>query len=294
MKNLYICNTSSDSISIIDLKEFKEKKKILLKCGAYDRIGPHGIYVYDNKIFTANNYNNSISIIDINNNFNIENYFIGVHCNDIKLLNDKVYVACGDSNNLIVFNINTKTLLRSLPCGNLPHSIDINKKKYIMVISNVNNDSITLVDCIEDKIVKKINVGTYPTKALFSLNHNYIFVCESNIGLDCKGSLSIISLNNFKIITRVSLGYSPVDMCIDENYCFVSNFGEGTISIIDINNFKQVDLIKVGGMPRGILKFNNNLYVCDNYNSLLIKINIKTKNKNTISIGSEPTGMFLY
>jgi DNA-binding beta-propeller fold protein YncE len=65
------------------------------------------------------------------------------------------------------------------------------------------------------------------------------------------------------------------------------------VSVLDINNYKEVKKIKVGGMPRGILEDERYLYVGDNYNNLLFRIDKITENKKAISIGGEPTGMAL-
>lgn len=293
LKYLYVCNTSSDSISKVDIETFREIDKICLKKDNFNRIGPHGICIYKNLILTANNYSNDISIIDINKTSNIQNYSIGMNCNDVKVVNDISYVICGDSNTLASFNLNTKVLEGQIKCGNLPHSMYLEKKRNLMVISNINDDTITLVDCKKHEILKNIKVGAYPTKAIFSPNGDYIFVCESNIGLNCRGCLSIISLKNFEILNRVKLGNAPVDMYCDARFCYISNFGDGSISILDMNNAKEVKVIKVGGMPRGILKVGKKLYVGDNYNNLLMEIDMITENKKVISIGGEPTAMAL-
>jgi YVTN family beta-propeller protein len=92
---------------------------------------------------------------------------------------------------------------------------------------------------------------------------------------------------------KIPVGNSPVDMYFNERLCYVSNFGEGTVSIVDINNYKEIKKIEVGGMPRGILEDEKYLYVGDNYNNLLIRIDKATENKKAIAIGGEPTGMAL-
>ncbi|WP_138203145.1 YncE family protein [Haloimpatiens lingqiaonensis] len=292
MKYLYVCNTSSDSISKVDLDTFTEADKILLK-NDFKRVGPHGICICNNCIFTANNYTNGISIVDINNKRNIENYTIGMHCNDVRIFKDTAYVICGNSNILAAFNLKEKKIETQIPCGSLPHSMHIDKIRNIMVIANMNDDSITMVDCKDNKVIKNIRVGAYPTKAIFSPNGDYIYVCESNLGLNSKGSIAIISLKNFQILNRVKVGNSPVDMFLDTKFCYVSNFGDGSVSIVDMANAKEIKVIRVGGMPRGIMRLKNYLYVGDNYNDLLMKINVASESKKVISIGGEPTGMTL-
>lgn len=294
MNYIYICNTSSDSISKVDLNSFKIENKIYLKSKEFvDKVGPHGICIDKKKLITANNYNNSISIVDINKNLQEESYYIGARCADIVTFENKAYIICSDSNVLIVFDLKLKKILEQIPCGNLPHSICLNSNKKLLLVSNMQNDTITLIDCIDTSNVKNIRVGSYPTKAVFTLDGEHIIVCESNLGSEFKGSISILSLKNFKIINRIVAGNSPLDIYCSSRYCFVSNFGDGTISVIDINNYKEIDKIIVGGMPANLLKYDKNLYIGDNYNDILIRLNIENKYKEFIPIGNEPTGMVM-
>ena len=146
MRNLYVCSTSSDCISKVNLDLFIEEEKIYLDNQNLKRIGPHGIYVYRNKILTANSYDNSISIVNTYN-YEIESYFIGMHCNDLSVYDNKAYVICGDSDDIIVFDLEKKNIVEAIPCGNSPHSIYICKKKDLIIVANMNSDSITLIDC---------------------------------------------------------------------------------------------------------------------------------------------------
>jgi YVTN family beta-propeller protein len=292
LRKLYVCNTSSDCISKVDLDSYIEEEKIYLDSENLKRIGPHGIYVHENKIITANSYDNSISLVDMDS-YETESYFTGMHCNDLSVYDNRVYVLCGDSDDILVFDLDKKHIVEAIPCGNLPHSIYICKKRNLIIVANMNSDSITIIDGAENGNIKSIRVGSYPTKAVITADGNYIIVCESNIGMDSKGSISIISLKNFNVLYKIPVGNSPVDMYFNERFCYVSNFGEGTVSIVDINNYKEIKKIEVGGMPRGILEDEKYLYVGDNYNNLLIRVDKTTENKKAIAIGGEPTGMAL-
>jgi hypothetical protein len=46
-------------------------------------------------------------------------------------------------------------------------------------------------------------------------------------------------------------------------------------------------------MPSRILKYRNELYIGDNYNNILIKLNVENGLKQFIPIGAEPTGMII-
>lgn len=291
---LYVCNTSSDCVSKVNLNNFTEEKRTLLNTKSMNgRVGPHGVCEYNNRLIIANSYSDSISILNISKEVEEDNYYVGIHCNDVVVFENNAYIICADLNSLVVFDLISKKIVEEIPCGSLPHSICLNKEKKLLLVSNMDDDSITLIDCVNTENIKSIRVGAYPTKALFTVDRQYCLVCESNIGSDYKGSISVMSLKNYKVINRITVGNSPIDMYCNESFGFVSNFGDGTISIIDINHYREDKKIIVGGMPRGIIKCGKNIYVGDNYNNLLIKVNIEDENKKYIPIGGEPTGMIL-
>lgn len=291
MSKLYVCNTYSDNISVVDVDKFKEDRKIFFTSPTLEKKGPHSICEYKDKLLVANMYSNTISIFDREKEKELQSYFIGMHCNDMVVWKNKVYAICGDSNYVVVFNLETNEIEEQIPCGDFPQSIEINRQKKIILISNFQSDSITLMDLEDSKNIKEIKVGSYPTKAVFTVNGEHIIVCESNMGGDIKGNLSIISVKGLKLFNKILVGKYPVDMYINASYGFISNFGDGTVSVVDINNYKEVKKINVGGMPTGIIKLGDNIYVGDNYNNLLIKANLLEESKKVISIGGEPTGM---
>lgn len=291
---LYVCNTSSDYISKIDITQFKEEHKIELNKNKEDKVGPHDICIYNDKLLSANSYSNSLSIIDINSNKEITNFFIGMYCNGVDVFEDKAYVTCGELNSIIVFNLIKNKIIEKIPCGSSPHSIAVNRDKKLIAVANMHSDSITLLDCNDRSNIINIKVSSYPAKAVFTPMGDKLLVCESCMGIGKSGTLSMIDLKTMDTVWRIKLGNSPVDMYCEENTCYVSNFGDGTVSIVDIYKAKEIKRIKLGGMPRGILKIGENLYIGDNYNNLLIELNLKKETKKAISIGGEPTGMTIF
>jgi DNA-binding beta-propeller fold protein YncE len=291
---LYVCNTSSDNISKVNLAIFKEECKIPLNMDKNGRVGPHDICIYDDKLLTANSFSNSLSIIDTNEEKEVGSYFIGMHCNGVKVFNDNAYVICGELNSLIVFNLKKNKIVEVIPCGSFPHSISINDENALMAISNMHSDSVTLVSCKDKGIYSDIKVSCYPTKAVFTPDGRYLLVCESRMGVCAIGTVSFIDCKTLRLVHRVKVGNSPVDIFTDNDTGYISNFGDGTVSVVDIEGGKEVKRLIIGGMPRGIVKYGKFLYVGDNYNNLLIQVDLQGENKKVISIGSEPTGMTLF
>ena len=287
-----MCNTTCDSINKIDIDNFVLEDTISLKGVNRGKIGPHGLCLHGHLLFTSNCYDDSISIVNLQTG-SVESLYLGSNCRDICVLGNHAYIICGDSNYVVTFDINSKEIIELIPCGNSPHSIDCSNVNNEIVVANINSDSITLFDALYGSNVYDIPVGAYPTKAIMTLDGAFILVCESNMGFSGKGCVSMVSTKTHKVVHRIPVGNCPFDMCCDEKYCYVSNYGDGSVSILDLFNHDEVKRIRVGGMPRGILSNNKHIYVGDSYNNLIIKIHKETENKKIIPIYGEPTGMIL-
>ncbi len=293
MRYLYICNTTEDCIDKISVEKFILESAIDLVGVNRNKIGPHGLCTQGDLLFTSNCFDGSVSVVNLEN-FKSNSFYLGRNCRDICSLGNHLYIVCGDSNNVVIFDLEKKEIIELIPCGDSPHSIDCSNHTNEIVVANNGDDTITIFDSLYGGDIKNIKVGPAPTKALFTLNGDYILVCESNAGSSDKGCVSVISSKNHRVIHRLSVGNCPFDMYCDEKYCYVSNYGDGSISILDIINFKNIKNIRTGGMPRGIACDEEYIYVGDSYNDLLIRINKKnTQERLIIPLKGQPTGMII-
>ena len=290
MDSIIVCNTASNSLSMLSL-ENDSVYNIPLSSNNILR-GPHGIEIYKNKILTANNYDSSISIIDLDEKKEIENYFIGAHPNDIKTYKNKGYILCGEINSLVVFDMKEKNTIFQMNTDENPHSIIIDNNG-IGYLCSLQGNSLEILDCNSNIIIKRILGFNYPIKVIVSKNLENLFVVESCLGEEKEGYINILSKKDFSNLLKIKVGKSPVDIWEDNNRLYVSNFEDGTISIINLNLGKEVKKIYIGGMPRGIVKYKKNIFVGDYGNQRILKIDLENKKTKTIAVGKEPNAMIL-
>lgn len=291
MSYIVVCNTGSDSLNKINTENFNSQSIVL--SADESPYGPHGLSLYKDKILVANNYNNSISLIDYKNFKEEGNIYIGAHPNDIVAHNDLAYVSCGESNSLIIYDLINERVDFEIPTGRFPHNIVLEEERNLLFVSNMEDESISVIDYINSKEIKRIKVENTPMKISISKNNKYLYVCISNLGYDKNGSIGIIELNSLELIRKVNVGLSPVDLFEDDNYIYVSNLCDGSISIVNLNELKEERKIIVGGMPRGIVKIKENIFVGDYLNGKLNIIGIDDKKIKVIPLGKEPNAMTL-
>ncbi len=291
MSYIVVCNTGSDSLNKINTENLNNQSIIL--SADESPFGPHGLSLYEDKILVANNYNNSISLIDYKNFKEENNLYIGAHPNDIVAHDGIAYVSCGESNSLIIYDLINERVNFEVPTGRFPHNIALEEEKNLIFISNMGEESISVIDYINNKEIKRIKVENTPTKISISKNRKYLYVCISYLGYDKKGSIGIIELKTLELIGKIQVGLSPVDFFEDDDYIYVSNLCDGSISIVNLKKLKEENKIIIGGMPRGIIKVKENIFVGDYLNGKLNVIGMENKQIKVIPLGKEPNAMTL-
>ena len=256
-------------------------------------VGPHGIRVYSDTVITANSYNDSVSFFYGENLIESKEISIGPKPNDLLMHEHKIYVVCGESNSMVIYDLKEDKSIGQIATESWPHSLDMDLNTNLLFVSNLESDSIIVISMDNYDIIETIQAPEYPTKVRVSNDGKKIYICCSYLGKDKRGYIDILNIGNFQRIARVMVGYSPIDMIEDTENIYVSNFTDGTISVIDKATYKVEKVIYVGGMPKGILKYGSVLYVADYLKSKLILIE-DDKIIKVIAIESEPNAMTLF
>ena len=207
---------------------------------------------------------------------------------------NRMYVVCGDLNSLITYNIEKNQLEFEVPTGIFPHNVQILYEKKLAFVCNMGEDNISVIDCIGNRELTRIQVGHIPIKSIISKNRKYLYVAVSKLGHNTKGEIVIVSLINLEILERIDVGFAPVDLYEDEDYLYVSNFCDEYISIINLKTLTEENKYEINGMPRGIVKYNDILYVGDYLNGTLNIVDLKSDKKKVITIGKEPNAMTIF
>lgn len=288
MSSIILCNTGSDSLSKISLNDYGVKRVTFTLCDK--PIGPHGIKVYGEKIITANTYNDSVSFFNSETLIEEKNFKVGPKPNDVAVINNKLYTVCGESNAVVVHDIIDEKVICEICTGSWPHNIEFFSEEKLIMVSNLEGNSVTVISIENYDVIKTISTPEYPTKLKVSDDKEMLYVCESYLGNEKDGYLDIFSLKDFSRIKRIRLGSSPIDLCEDSKNIYISNFTDGSISIVDKAILKVKNTLYVGGMPKGILTYLDNLYVADYLKGRLIVIE-NYKMKKVIAIEAEPNAM---
>lgn len=292
INNIYVCNTVDDCIKKLNIDNFK-LDTLQLKLFEKKSVRPISIDIREDKCIVVNNFDGTISNIDIKSFTECNRQYICPSPRDVKIYEEYAYICSDEANSIIIYNIMKNSIEMQLKTGIAPNSIVLCEDTKMLFCSNLLEDTISIIDLNNNGVLGEIKVGRYPIKVKLSGDKKFIYVCESNFDEDSKGYISIYSLNNFNLEKRITTGKTPIDMYEDKGLLYVADFEGGSINLINIREGKEEGRLFLGGMPNGVLKHEEKIYVTDYFNGNLYQIDEKFEKIKIIAIGNEPNAMIV-
>ncbi len=243
---LYVANSSSDTVSVINIKT----NKVITTITGFDQpntitINPAGTKAY----VTNSRYGgaNTVSIIDLN------------------------------AKNITTYN----TIIATIAGFNGPSGMAITsdgKFGYVINFGNPNNvvqagNTVNYVNLTTNAIVgPAITVGLYPSAIALAPNNAYAYVTNFSAPSVSTGSVSVIDTNTahtttFNTVLKTISGFfGPMSIAVTANGAlgYVTNYGNNpnatsgtTVSVINLNNasstaYTIINTITVGPQPLAI------------------------------------------
>jgi YVTN family beta-propeller protein len=135
------------------------------------------------------------------------------------------------TNSLIAISSTTNSIVDNISLGStgLPWNIIYDRVNRNLYLTNLNANSVTVINGTNDKIVTTIPVGQSPNDLAVDtaqgLNYGNVFV--TNYASD---SISVISRTTNAVLTNISVP-TPKGIVVDQNSSnlLVANYGAGTV-----------------------------------------------------------------
>lgn len=253
---LYIVNKLSSSITVFDLFKGKELKELSIK------IAPNEIIALDNKkkvvvtnYGTHNIVGKSISIINTESNTVEKTIALEESLRPHGIVafpkTNKVGIVTNEGNDLVVVDLETGNVEKKIATQQIvSHLIVLHPNKSIAYVTNINSGSISVIDLIENKVIKIIPCSKGTEGIVITPDGAEIWVTNT-----IENSISIINTDTYKITATLLTGKEPLRLkfSIDGKHCLVTNSNEGSISVYDRYLKKQLKEIHIPG-KRGLIE----------------------------------------
>jgi len=145
------------------------------------------------------------------------------------------------------------TLLIALPlAGCRPHDFPQYPPNYreYAYITNGASDTVTVLDVVNVRVDRELQVGHDPVALAASPSRNEIYVVNAG-PQDGSGSVSVIDAEHNAVVATILLHRQPVSIDLDSagNRALVANSGSNTVSIVDLKTRREIVQIGAGEEP---------------------------------------------
>lgn len=142
--------------------------------------------------------------------------------------------------------------------GREPAHVIIDPQGRLAYASNAEDNTLSVVDMVQRKIVSEIKTGDSPHGLRMSPDGREIYVANTG-----DNSVSVIDVATAKEVSRISVGKAPaqVGFTPDGHRVYVSSTIENSIAVVDVAQRKQVATVPVGRNPIQIFATPDGRYV---------------------------------
>jgi YVTN family beta-propeller protein len=271
-------------------------------------IRPGGI-TYDpssDRIYVANIWSSTVSVISGSTNSVIDNILVGryplwpVYVPS----NNQIYVTNAGSNDTYVINAVTNRLVKSIAVGTNPFGIAYNPTNNSVYVTNLAKNAVSVIDAATDVVVSNIPLGNFsgvinipdsnsPSLLAYVKDNGALYISKSPYAVSIINKVTNAAVDDILLDTAranpFGIAYNPTNHNI-----YVTKSARNQVSVISTITNSIVGNITVGTRPFDIVynPINNDMYVA-NQGSNTVSVIDSARNSviRTIPAGSQPTGI---
>ncbi len=215
-KILYVSGGNSNAI----LRYSVEKEKLILKdtlsLGKQwpVRISPGGLCVDDKRglLYVVTKENNSLYVIDTRSKAVLYRDSIGNELYTCVLSPDRkqLYLTHWGGNELIVWNTETRKIKTRIPVGDNPNDLTINKKGTLAYVACADDNSVSVVDLVQNKVVETLVATLFPDAPTGSTSNSVALSTDEKTLYIANADNNCLSVFNVSDpLQSSSLGFIP-------------------------------------------------------------------------------------
>jgi YVTN family beta-propeller protein len=235
------------------------------------------------KIYVANEFSNTVSIIDestdkVQATIKVGSFPYGI---DVNPLNNRVYVANRGSNTVSVIDGSTNLRMADVQVGKSPIDVAVNPSSSLVYVTNIESGTVSVIDGITNTVSSTIKVGSIPYAIAVNPVTNITYVTDLG-----DGSITILknskhNSNNNGNATRVGTTLEKIDdvvapagiaINVSMNKAYVTDYASDTVFVVNLKTNSVINKIKVGPNPVGISvnPTSNRIYVTNGDNTVSV------------------------
>ena len=204
-----------------------------------NKIAPAGIALDDDKnvLYVVTKDDHSLYVIDLTTKIAIP-YNLGGEAFACVLSPNKkeLFISCWGCDKLIVYDTEKKNIVDQISVGDNPNDIVINKKGNWIFVANSNDNSVSIIDAAQRKVVEVLNAALYPdapngsTTNALALSGDEKTLYIANADNNCLSVFDVSKPGASKSKGFIPVGWYPTNVKVVGKKVFVAN-GKGFTSM---------------------------------------------------------------
>ena len=249
-RRVYIANTHSDAVSVIDNATSRVIATISLPAPPqYVAIAPNGQRVYVTTYNDADGTGSAVQVINTATNTvvaTISPSGTNPYAAAVTPDGQRLYVPDHGSQNLSVIDTRTNSVTTIIVVPPNPHWVAFTPDGRRAYVANHESNLVSVVDTASNTVIAKIPVGRSPHSVAITPDGREAFVAD----YDAK-SVSVIDTRSDTVTATMAVGTNPqcVAVAPDGRHAYVTNNGSNTVSVIDTANNHVTATVPVGHSP---------------------------------------------
>lgn len=147
-----------------------------------------------------------------------------------------LYISCWGCDKVLNVNIETHLLQNTIAVGDNPNELLLNKKGSYLFVANANDNSVSIIDIKQQKVVEVLNAALYPnspsgsTSNGLALSEDEKTLYIANADNNCLAVFDVSKIGTSKSKGFIPVGWYPTNVKVIGKNIFVSN-GKGFSSM---------------------------------------------------------------
>jgi YVTN family beta-propeller protein len=204
------------------------------------QIGTAGLDVDDlvhNKMYVVTKEANSLYVIDLVSKEIIQKLNLGFEAYACKLSNDKskLYISLWGNKKVLVYDVASAKIKTEIQVGDHPNELVLNKNGSLLYIANSQDNSVSVINTLSNKVVEILNAAMYPSAPSGSTT-NGIALSEdektlyiANADNNCLAVFDVSVISKSKSKGFIPVGWYPTNVKVIGKKIYVAN-GKGLTS----------------------------------------------------------------
>lgn len=282
-KFLYASGGNDNWILKYAIVNSKLHLKDSIKLGAKwpNKISPAGIEIDDAKqiMYVVTKDNFTLYVINLTNKQILHEQKLGAEAYACILSTNKkeLFISLWGGDKVLVFDVDTKTISGEIAVGDNPNELLLNKKGTVLFVTNANDNSVSVIDTKQKKVLEVLNAALYPNAPQGSASNGLALSEDektlyiANADNNCLAVFDVAKPGFSKSKGFIPTGWYPTNVKVIGRKIIVSN-GKGFESYANPNGpnpvsrkqnvaYQKGDLTTlrkieyIGGLMKGTMSF---------------------------------------